>query len=102
MKLPASILARLRGPLVAVTMAGCAPPATAPLTEDAPPAREAELTSDPVAYDAQAERERLVRLDREHAADEHRRERRIEDAEPRSVFGQIGPGRWIHPACGRG
>lgn len=105
MKLPPSILSHLRGPIVAATLAGCTPapvePAPAAPIE---PVVEPEPVGmpDPVAYDADLERERLARLDRERAADEHRRERRIQDAEPRILFGQIGPGRWIHPACGRG
>lgn len=110
MKLPETILRHLRGPIAAAALAGCssAPAAPAPEPAHIEPEAAPEAPPDPVAYDAEAESERLARLDRERAAEEHRRERRIADAEPRITWGGIGvigPGRrWdlIHAACGRG
>jgi hypothetical protein len=72
----------------------------------------AETTSDPVRYDAQAETERLARVDQHLARTEATRDRRIEDEEDarqarqiRSIGGLIGIGatnqRWMN-ACGRG
>ncbi len=108
MKLPESILRHLRGPIAAAALAGCSSGPAAPPPEPARIEPEAPPAPDPVAYDAEAESERLARLDRERAAEEHRRERRIADAQPRVTFGGLGAigvgRRWdlIHAACGRG
>ncbi|MCZ7682044.1 MAG: hypothetical protein M5U28_25920 [Sandaracinaceae bacterium] len=110
MKLPESILRHLRGPIAAAALAGCSSSPAAPPPEPAriEPEAAPAPAPDPVAYDAEAESERLARLDRERAAEEHRRERRIADAQPRVTFGGLGAigvgRRWdlIHAACGRG
>ena len=119
MKLPASILLRVRGPILAAALAGCSSPAAAPPSEVEPepePAAVAEVppAPDPVAYDLDAETERLERTDRLLAAAETRRAHRIEAEEQaarqrrieRALFGGVGAigtnNDWIMAACGRG
>ena len=88
MKLDASILRRVRGPLLAVGVVGCssAPAAIAP--EPPPPepiAVAAAVTPiDPVSYDPASESQRFARLEAISASDEARRDRRIEVEEERA------------------
>lgn len=113
MRLPHEVLARVRGPLAAALIGCSSPPAEAPAIE--PVAEPAGVTAtpplDPVAYDLDAETERLERADRVLASAEARRARRIEAEEEearrrareRALLAGPGPGHhWVHAACGRG
>lgn len=124
MKIPARILERVRGPLLAVAVAGCSSGPVATVATEEPPRppvpEVAALEPDPdaVAYDPVREAERLERTDRALAATETRRTDRIEavEAERRDRVqqqlwggGNVFPighgGRWpggVNPACGRG
>ena len=99
MKLADPILASLRGPLVAVALAGCASPVAAPRPPpEIEPIAEPAPSPDVVPYDPEAEGERLARLDRDHAADDRRRAQRID----RRAVAMRPPPRAFLVACGRG
>lgn len=109
MRLPSSLLYKVRGPLALLAMAGCASPAPAvteiPLEPIAP--SNAPVTAvvaeapDPVSYDLDAESVRLGRLDQELASGLDRRAERIATADrPAARQPQFDP-RWM-AACGRG
>lgn len=89
MRIPSSVIERVRGPILAAVVVGCS---SAPAPRLAPEPVEvvaaAALTppesADPVAYDPMLERARLERLNRSDALAETRRARRIEgEAEAR-------------------
>ena len=119
MRLPLQVLSQIRGPLLAAAMVGCASsPAEAPEAPAPEPAPEATVDTaavaaiDPVGYDADAEAERLDRLDRALAAAETRRDRPVDDEEAtrraeraRERANSIGVGNLSHLhliGCGRG
>jgi len=126
MKLPGRILSRVRGPMIAAAVIGCSSaPSAAPIEQEpvtpVEPAAVVAPAVDPVDYDPDVEAARLERADRELAAAETRRTRRIEAEEAeharriadRGLATQpgigfppgidIGTGRdWIHAGCGRG
>lgn len=109
MRLPDSLLARLRAPIAAVALAGCsgAPPAPSSPDEPAPIVLAAAPAPppDPVRYDADAEAERLDRDERAIVAELERRDERIAAARPVQGIGSVGPS-WslerMMAACGRG
>lgn len=89
MRLPPKILARVRGPVLALAVTGCASAEGAAVIEPPP-----ELTTEPevaaaimatppevVDYDAEAELARLDRVDQREAREGNRRERRIDAQE---------------------
>jgi len=112
MRLPESLLSRVRGPLAVCAIVGCSAPATAPVVPEpvaAPVVLAPPPPPDPVAYDAIAEAARFERSDREIAAELELRDDRIraaERAESMRGIGSIGTGRWswdrVMVACGRG
>ena len=124
MKLPAPVLASLRGSLLGVAIAGCATAPAAPITEEpapapAPTAAIVVERPDPVDYDAEAESARLARADDARIDHDARRDRRIAELEAdrrarRSRRSAITPNqaplnpwgpaihRGLPPNCGRG
>ena len=116
MRLPISMLERVRGTLVAVAMAGCASPASviAPEPVSEVPERSeiaaAAGAPDPVVYDGSAEAVRLARLEETLAVRAARRDRRIEAVRLAELgdgpgLGSIGVAsgrRWSGVGCGRG
>jgi hypothetical protein len=120
MKIPDGVLKTVRGPLLAVAVAGCSSsaPADPPQPQPIAPTPVSEAPSDPVSYDAQAETERLARVDQLLASSEATRDRRIADEDQaretrrqsQAVRGLLGTGvigigqmnqQWMN-ACGRG
>jgi hypothetical protein len=109
MRLPDSLLARLRAPIAAVALAGCSGAPTAPIAPDEPApivlAAAPAPPLDPVRYDPDAEAARLDRDERAVAAELERRDERIAAARPVQGIGQIGHS-WslerMMAACGRG
>ena len=90
MRLPPSLLARVRGPLALLALTGCAsPPAveTAPAIVDviAEPAVPAAPPPDVVPYDEELEAVRLARADTALASDADRRSERIVTADRRTT-----------------
>jgi hypothetical protein len=110
MRLPPSLLSRVRGPVAVLALAGCgAPVATEPepivLVAEAPAVVEAPRAIDPVAYDRDVESARLDRVDHALESELDRRTDRIASAERAARPQHIGIGRpdsmWM-AACGRG
>jgi hypothetical protein len=80
MRIPGSILTRVRGPAAVVALAACASPAPAPEPAAPPPTSIAVVAPapiDPVAYSSADEAARLSRVDDEAVAAVDARETRI-------------------------
>lgn len=106
MRLPAKLLACVRGPVAIAALVACSAPAAAPVVPEpsAGPAVQAPPPPvDPVAYDALAEAGRLERADRELASELRVRDDRIHAAERAATLrDEIGWTRRMMIGCGRG
>jgi hypothetical protein len=99
-RIPSSILARVRGPAAAIAIAGCSAPAPAaappPAAPPPPSTVVAAAPPDPVAYASADEDARLARVDDEATSSSDARTRRIErlaDARRNArLIGVIGNG----------
>lgn len=109
MRIPNTVIACVRGPLLAASLAGCAAMPAPPEPIDSDPAElDAPLILAAVTSrddEATLEDARLARADRARRDDEARRERRIEDARARRVAAApapVPPSYYYAIACGRG